>query len=147
MTCGCLSTTQRWKDSVIDYGGLSGFGGGTLYANAFQNKPTASGQARLGFIDPLAKGNKWQRTFHFDMPHVNRPPYTHFNADAGPLKRLNHQEIPPWLFRVGSTSVLRTIGRMLVVIGVAGDIYAITNAGPYHYGLAIGGAAGGWTGA
>jgi RHS repeat-associated protein len=124
-------------------GGLTGFGAGLWWAVTFENRPDPAGNARLGYKP--AHG-RWQRSFHFDAPHGGVS-YPHFNAEFGPLRRFNHSRIPSWLYRLGSTSVLRTVARGTVVAGVALDTYTIVSAPPEQRGQAIGGAAGGWGGA
>jgi RHS repeat-associated protein len=124
-------------------GALTGFGGGLWWAVTFENRPDRSGNARLGY-NP-ARG-RWLRSFHFDVPHKDFP-YPHFNAEFGPLRKFNHWRIPNWLYRFGSTSVLRTVARGTVVAGVALDTYTIASAPPGQRGQAIGGTIGGWGGA
>ncbi|MEM4302174.1 MAG: hypothetical protein QW570_08745, partial [Candidatus Caldarchaeum sp.] len=133
----CLAVQNAWA------GGLTGYGGGLWWAITFENHSDRSGNARLGYKPPRGR---WQRSFHFDAPH-RRVPYPHFNADFGLLRPFDHKRIPNWLYRLGSTNVLRTIGRTTVVAGVAWDTYSIVTAAPGQRGQAIGGTVGGWSGA
>jgi RHS repeat-associated protein len=126
-------------------GGLTGFGAGLWWAVTFENLPDPSGNARLGYQPPHGR---WQRSFHFDVPHPNTPyNYHHINAEFGPFRRFNHTRIPNWLYRLGSTNVLRTVARGTIVVGVAWDTYTIVTAPPGQRGQAVGGTIGGWGGA
>lgn len=126
-------------------GASKGSGGALLYALAFENQTSKAGQAKLG--KPTPKYPYWDRSFHFDGPH-GRVTSPHFNAEFGPLKTLNHKPIPQWLYRVGSTSALKWIGRGTVVVGLGLDAYDIATAAPgRERHRAIGGAIGGWGGA
>ncbi len=88
----------------------------------------------------------WDRSFHVSNPD-NNTPLAHFNADFGPLARFNHQPLPKWLPKLGSTSALRRIGGALGVLGLVLDAYNVATAGPCHFAGALGGAVGGWVGA
>ncbi|MDW8244744.1 MAG: RHS repeat-associated core domain-containing protein, partial [Thermogemmata sp.] len=126
-------------------GGTKGFGAGLWWAVTFENLPDRAGNARLGYQPPHGR---WQRSFHFDVPHPNtRYNYPHINAEFGPLRRFNHTRIPDWLYRFGSTNALRTVARGTVVVGVAVDTYTIVTAPQGQRGQAIGGTVGGWGGA
>ncbi len=125
-------------------GGSLGFGSGLLYALIFENRPSRTGQAKLG--RPSNKWPYWERSFHLDGPHKGKP-NPHFNAEYGPLSRFNHRDVPDWLYRLGNNRVLRNIGRGAVVLGLALDVLDIATAGPCDRGRAIGGAVGGAVGA
>jgi len=112
--------------SNIAGGGLVGGGGSLLYSATYENNPTRGGQARFGTPNPASRYG-WDRTFHFDF---NKYRGYHFNADIGPLQRFNHARIPGSLYRLGSTSVLRGLGRASVVGGLAFDAYDLATAGP-----------------
>ena len=144
---GYEAAIQRFQAWVINAtgGALSGFGTSLLYATAFENRISGTGQARLG--RPRPKWPFWDRSFHFDGPHGNVS-YPHFNAEFGPFRRFNHARIPSSLYRLGSTTALKTIGRGTVIVGVGLDIYDIATASPgSDRNRAIGGALGGWGGA
>ena len=83
----------------------------------------------------------WDRSFHLDGPH-GHVTYPHFNADFGPLKVLNHQAIPAWAYRLGSTNNLRIIATSALAIGVGLDAYTIATAN--NRCQAILSTAGGW---
>ena len=122
-------------------GGMTGFGGGLLYANAFQNKPTLGGQSRLGF--PANNSWKWARTFHLDFdPKIGY----HFNMDVGPLKG-THIGVPGWLAKLGSVKNMRLIGRASVGLGLLLNGIDIATSTPgADRNRAIGGTIGGWAG-
>ncbi|MCL6533395.1 MAG: RHS repeat-associated core domain-containing protein [Armatimonadetes bacterium] len=132
-----------WITNLLG-GGSVGFGGGLLYALTFENRPSRTGQAKLGC--PSSTWPFWDRSFHLDGPHENAP-NPHFNAEYGPLKWLNHTDVPDWLYRLGNNRVLRNIGRGAVGLGLALDALDIATAGPCDRGRAIGGAVGGAVGA
>ncbi|MFZ2486841.1 MAG: hypothetical protein WAZ19_01865, partial [Anaerolineae bacterium] len=124
-------------------GAMKGFGSGLWYATVFQNKPDFVGNARLGFKPPRGR---WLRSFHLDGPHGNIP-YPHFNAEIGPLRGLDHMRIPAWAQRLGSTSLLKGVGRATLILGLAIDTYTVVTASEDQRGGAIGGVVGGWGGA
>jgi len=100
-----------------------------LVATTSQNKPTRGGQARLGYWDRTNR--RWTRTFHLDVPHpqARTPVLTHhINADAGPLRFLNHTAIPSWAYPLGGTSLLRGLGVVTLVGGLVMDAYSIDTA-------------------
>jgi RHS repeat-associated protein len=126
-------------------GAAVGFGQGLLDALRNWNNPTkGTQQARLGRPNPEARYG-WERSFHLDCPDRFNPA-PHLNAEFGPLKSLNHADVPRWVYPLGSTRALRVAGRAAVVAGVALDAYDIMTAGRYERGRAIGGAVGGWGG-
>ena len=98
-----------------------GFGGSLEYSLQFRNKPTRTGQARLGRKNPNARYG-WERSFHIDF---DKKLGVHFNADFGLLRRFNHAKLPNWAYRLGSVIYLRRIARGSVLIGAAPDIYNI----------------------
>jgi RHS repeat-associated protein len=122
-------------------GALMGFGAGWLGALAGANRPSRTGQAKLG----RPSGNRfgWDRSFHFDGPH-GRVTTPHFNAEFGPLRDLNHAPIPGWLYQLGSTRALTWIGRGTLVGGFGLDAYNVLTAGPAERGAALGGMIGGF---
>ncbi len=143
------STDPSGLDPELNGGGIGalvGFGQGLRVALNRHNKPTHSGQARLGRFNASAR-YKWQRSFHFDVPDQSQG--YHFNAEFGPAKRfrLNHSSIPPWLYRFGSTNALRNMSRGALAGGLALDMYNIVTAGRKDRPGAVGGAVGGWGGA
>ncbi len=124
-------------------GGATGFGSSLGWATIFNNRTSRAGQAKLG--RPLV-GNRrfnWERSFHFDGPH-GPVRFPHINAEFGPLRALNHQESPSWLYSLGSTRNLRIISGSALVLGVSLDAYSIATA-PNRC-QAIWGVAGGWVG-
>ena len=130
-------------------GGSIGFGGSLLYTLSKESIIRGDGEAMLGYRvpNPSRPGRfNWVRTFHFNKAHGGYP-FPHINAYGGPLKKLNHLRIPQWLYRLGSESALKNIGRATIVLGIALDVYNIYNAGECHRWQAIIGAAGGWIGA
>lgn len=125
--------------------GSKGFGVGLWWSETFKKFPDPARNARLGYQPPH---DRWQRSFHFDVPHPDtRYNYPHINAEFRPLRRFNHTRIPNWLYRFGCTNFLRSVTKSTVVVGVAVDTYTIVTAPPGQRGQAIGGAVGGWGGA
>src|ERR1051325_10168028 len=121
--------------------GLTGFGGGLLFANAFQNRPTLGGQSRLGF--PAQNTWKWARTFHLDFNEEFGYP---FNMDVGPLQG-THIGVPGWLAKLGSVKNMRLIGRASLGLGLLlNGIDIATSAPGADRNRAIGGTIGGWAG-
>lgn len=136
--------SAQWGINILG-GGLTGFGGGLTYAATYENKPTRTGQARLGRPNPSARMG-WERSFHIDMDRFTPTP--HLNAEYGPMRRFNHRAVPNSLYRMGSTSALKGIGRGTVVLGLALDAYDIATSTPgSDRNRAVGGAVGGWGGA
>ena len=119
---------------------LFGFGVGLDYALSCQNKPTRTGHVRLGRPNPSARYG-WERSFAIDVDRYTSNP--HLNADFGPLKRLNHTNVPAWMHTLSTTRTLRNVARGTIVIGIALDAVDIATAEPCHRGRAIGGAIGG----
>lgn len=114
-----------------------------------QATATADGtEVVLGGVNPKMKFG-WARSLHFDIPRG--PLSYHFNAEIGPFRYLNHAEIPRWLYPMGSTSALRSLGRATLGLGLALTAYDIATAAPCDRNLAIaqavGGASGGLAGA
>ena len=141
---------------VLDGGPLGGFGAGLLYAITHQNFIHPDGQARLG-RSKAGVPNNWERSFHFDY-HPPNPPYHHFNAEFGWLKKYDpgykpfisvHPAIPEGLYRLGSNAALRGLGRATLALSLLLDIFELQNAiqnEPCHLGRVIGGILGGWGG-
>ena len=44
------------------------------------------------------------------------------------LKFLNHKAVPDWVVPLGRADVVKTLGKALVVAGVAADVYDVVNS-------------------
>ena len=93
----------------------------------------SDGMMVFGIVSKIKNNRPWcgTRFIHLDMPHNSSYPSTqfpHLNSDVKMLKFLNHKAVPDWVVPLGRADVVKTLGKALVVAGVAADVYDVVNS-------------------